>query len=473
MNYKKIQAVVKHQFEWEKNYFFLVIFLMIVVKIIFHVMKLHQFLIGVGLAATLVPLFFLKADFKGKEQTFSSKYLLSFPLTRKELFFAQIIVNLFITFPIILWIIFFYDFTDSILFFDTTSTAAFVAINIVILSVTFFNISLFSLARGSSIKMEARESNINAFTMISNIILIMFAGACLALYFEVQHGIKVSFYFSKIIDYIIVILQTKWLGLGIFFLTLIMIPQLKKTSDQDKQSFRKPLNIKKDLLLLGGTATFTALSFWLAVNTTPQIFQGELQSTVYKKDYSKIQNLISSGIDINKPNQFGVTPMMVAVFQGQLDIVKLLESKGAHYDGVLKKKNDKYDGFDIRLMAVTNDDVKLLEYIKDKVPSFNNSNSMKTLYPIHVAAKRCHIKVMDYLISKGADIESKTENGITPIVIAARNNCFESVVSLKEAGARFDIKDSKGKMALNDLGKDPSRELKMFVEKNMRAPASK
>ena len=33
--------------------------------------------------------------------------------------------------------------------------------------------------------------------------------------------------------------------------------------------------------------------------------------------------------------------------------------------------------------------------------------------PLHVAAERGFVKIVDYLVSKGADIDIKDENGVT------------------------------------------------------------
>jgi ankyrin repeat protein len=475
MNYKKVQTIVKHQFEWEKSFFFLIIITTLVMKVVFVIFNPHILLQVLGLALTIVPAFmFARIEFNGKEPGFSAKYLLSFPLSRKELFISQMIVTLFSFLPLIIWFTTFYSYSFEFMgFFDSFSTGVFVMFSTVICMGTCVQMQLYGYSRGSLAKIGFREHGFYFFYIYAALIIFGVVGVSLTYFLHHQFGLNIDQYLSVFLKSFPDIINSKWLGVIFLAMAFAFYKHTKRLSYQDKSSFRKPLNIKKELKFLGAYGSFSAVCLCLAINVVPQVRRGDLQVAVYKKDYKEIQKLISSGVDINKPNKFGMTAMMVALDKGDLDLVKFLESKGANYNGEIKKIDDKVNGFDARLFAVTNDNVKLLEYIKDKVPSFNESNSMKTMYPIHVASRFCKNKAVDYLISQGVNIEARNDRGNTPVVIATRNNCFESVITLKEAGARFDVKDIQGKVALNDVGTKASPELKMFVEKNMRMPASK
>lgn len=55
--------------------------------------------------------------------------------------------------------------------------------------------------------------------------------------------------------------------------------------------------------------------------------------------------------------------------------------------------------------------------------------------PMHVAAKWGKIKMVNLLMSKGANIEAKTRDGLTPLHCAARSGHHEVVDILIEKGA--------------------------------------
>lgn len=82
------------------------------------------------------------------------------------------------------------------------------------------------------------------------------------------------------------------------------------------------------------------------------------------------------------------------------------------------------------------------------------SNSQRLLFlqlqhnitPMHVAAKWGKIKMVNLLMSKGANIEAKTRDGLTPLHCAARSGHHEVVDILIEKGAPI---GSKTKVRIN------------------------
>lgn len=59
---------------------------------------------------------------------------------------------------------------------------------------------------------------------------------------------------------------------------------------------------------------------------------------------------------------------------------------------------------------------------------------------MHVAAKWGKLKMVDLLMSKGANIEAKTRDGLTPLHCAARSGHHEVVDILIEKGAPIGAK---------------------------------
>ncbi|MBU4269589.1 ankyrin repeat domain-containing protein [Candidatus Dependentiae bacterium] len=64
------------------------------------------------------------------------------------------------------------------------------------------------------------------------------------------------------------------------------------------------------------------------------------------------------------------------------------------------------------------------------------------------AADKGNTEALKVLIKNGADVNEKLSNGITPIMLASRNNHEKTVRALAESGAVLDAQDQTGKTAL-------------------------
>ena len=71
----------------------------------------------------------------------------------------------------------------------------------------------------------------------------------------------------------------------------------------------------------------------------------------------------------------------------------------------------------------------------EKIDSKYFSILQHNITPMHVAAKWGKIKMVNLLMSKGANIEAKTRDGLTPLHCAARSGHHEVVDILIEKGA--------------------------------------
>lgn len=64
--------------------------------------------------------------------------------------------------------------------------------------------------------------------------------------------------------------------------------------------------------------------------------------------------------------------------------------------------------------------------------------------PLHKAAYNGHVEIVEYLISKGADLNARSNSGSTPLHGAAFHGHPEAVRTLIEKGAEIDIKNNGG-----------------------------
>ena len=70
-------------------------------------------------------------------------------------------------------------------------------------------------------------------------------------------------------------------------------------------------------------------------------------------------------------------------------------------------------------MAAAKDNVAVLEYIVGKQKHINKARTRDGATPLHCAAYKGILNVVEYLVAHGADVRAKDKNGNTPLDIAA------------------------------------------------------
>lgn len=79
----------------------------------------------------------------------------------------------------------------------------------------------------------------------------------------------------------------------------------------------------------------------------------------------------------------------------------------------------------------------------EEEPTLANLTDEEGLLPVHWAADRGHLRIIEQLIKKGTDVNSQDEDGQTPLHYAASCGHLDVVKYLLSVGARF-IKDNNG-----------------------------
>lgn len=153
--------------------------------------------------------------------------------------------------------------------------------------------------------------------------------------------------------------------------------------------------------------------------------------------------LLESGARIEASDHQGSTPLMWAVRNNHIDIVKELIAKIANVDPVLWQIqrtalwHAAFDGH--------NEIVKLLIESGADV----NKTDENGVGPLFAAAQEGNTEIVKDLIKAGADIESKDNNdGATPLLIAADRGMADVVAKLVAKGADVEARSDVGFTAL-------------------------
>jgi hypothetical protein len=129
---------------------------------------------------------------------------------------------------------------------------------------------------------------------------------------------------------------------------------------------------------------------------------------------AKVQQLIAAGADANAITECGKSPLMLAAMYGHKSVIEALLDAGA--DPNLGSEEEFEEGT-TALMCIAS--------------SFFASN---------------RAEVIKFLVSRGADVNARNDNGETAMIVAYNN--ADSVKALIEAGADVNIRDNEGNTAM-------------------------
>lgn len=160
------------------------------------------------------------------------------------------------------------------------------------------------------------------------------------------------------------------------------------------------------------------------------------------QDLPKARSLIAAGADVNASDQYGITPLMIAVADTTGAVQQLLTA------GARVNAKDKIEGQTALFIAVRKGDLSMCEVLVHHGADVNTKSKYGET-PLIEAAAFCHTPVARFLVQSGADINASTQVGATPLILAASLDCPTVVEVLIKAGAHLNARNLEGKTALS------------------------
>lgn len=133
---------------------------------------------------------------------------------------------------------------------------------------------------------------------------------------------------------------------------------------------------------------------------------------------------------------YGNTSLHHACWKGQSEVVKVLLERDP--DSV-NKLND--DGESPLLLAVRQSNMVIVELLLGAGAKTDYAD-LQGVLPLHIAAENGDLFVAKALLAAGADINQRTANGQTPLIFAAQNSRNDFTAMLIENGADVNAVDN-------------------------------
>jgi len=171
---------------------------------------------------------------------------------------------------------------------------------------------------------------------------------------------------------------------------------------------------------------------------------GAVKSETTYKAFPITKTLIAAGATIELADNDGNTPLLVAVAQPEphIDLTKYLVEQGHANINIRTNAGDSvlHKAVSPKWSA---DSKELLDYLISKGADLAAKNNAGDTI-LHSAARAGRLDAIEYLLGKGIDINAKNSVNATPLHHAVLNDHLKAVEYLVDHGADIDAKDSSG-----------------------------
>lgn len=166
------------------------------------------------------------------------------------------------------------------------------------------------------------------------------------------------------------------------------------------------------------------LNFSLAVRC---LMLCRLMGAVERDDYKRLQQLLASTKDKQHVSQLAKCLHMASLWGHQNCVDALLEA------GAMTNVHD-INGNTPLIVAVRQDHVNIVKTLIEAKSNVNKATYLAHATPLHYAVSSGSLNCARLLIGAGADVEAQTSSGRTPLMLACRSGHEHAVMLLLKAG---------------------------------------
>lgn len=159
---------------------------------------------------------------------------------------------------------------------------------------------------------------------------------------------------------------------------------------------------------------------------------------------------------VNATDKDAATPLHIAAFQGNRELVDLLVQRGASVNAMGKKRESALH------LATLKGSTEIAQTLIAHGADIN-ARGQKGETPLHFAAVYGHKDLAAMLIAKGALVGVKNELGTTPLHLAAWRGPIELVELLVTHGAQVNAKDEKGNTPVDWANMKNRKDIAQFL----------
>jgi len=165
----------------------------------------------------------------------------------------------------------------------------------------------------------------------------------------------------------------------------------------------------------------------------------DIHQAAGKGDLVKVKEFLEKNPELlNVKDVQGSTPLLVAAYNGQKDVVDFLIEKGADLNSL---NNYKYTPFHYSILRRH---IEVAEMII-KAGADPNIANVWGYTPLHTCAGRNFIKEAEFLIKNKAVVNTKNEIGETPLFSAVKSKQRDMIFLLIKNGADVNARDNIGR----------------------------
>jgi ankyrin repeat protein len=171
--------------------------------------------------------------------------------------------------------------------------------------------------------------------------------------------------------------------------------------------------------------------------------ENDLLFAAAEGDSARIATL-SKLVDVNCVDDFAMTPLHVAAFNGRADACLELIKSGADFGAV-----DEWGRNAMHQAASNGHTATIITLLASGADHLLTEQDMEGGTPMHLAAENDHSDAVLALVEAGADVNLYDWWSKTPLLLAAESGHAKTVYTLAKNGAQLDAVDDWGRTALH------------------------